>query len=83
MTTCTVDTSRAGQLGLTTPDGQTRVWLRYDPRQWSVAVAPVTLVMPDDEGLLQKWPNQTIRRILLTARRPAANGKAVFTFAEE
>ncbi|AQG79942.1 heparinase II/III domain-containing protein [Spirosoma montaniterrae] len=81
LTTCTTDTNTPGQLLLTTPDRSTTVRLQYDPKRWSVAVAPVTLTMPDDEGFINKWPNQTIQRVLLTARQPGANGQSVFTFS--
>lgn len=81
MTTCTVDASTPGLLILTTPGPATTVQLRYDPNRWTVRAEAVPLTMPDDEGLLTKWPNQTIQRILLTATRPAVAGQSTFTFS--
>lgn len=79
LTSCTTDTAVSGQLTLTTPDQSTKVWLRYDPKRWTVRVEPVTLTMPDDEGIVNKWPGQTIQRISLTATRPTAKGQNTFT----
>ncbi|MBC8153994.1 MAG: heparinase II/III family protein, partial [Bacteroidetes bacterium] len=85
MTTCSADLSTAGQVLLTTP-GQpgsppASVVLRYDPKQWKVAVEPIALTAPDDESFKTKWPNQTIKRIVLTAVNPLAKGLSVFTFS--
>lgn len=85
MTTCTADLTVPGQIKLTTPaslqPGPTTVVLRYDPKRWTATVEPVKLTMPDDEGFITKWPNQTIQRILLTAGKPALKGRSAFTFS--
>lgn len=82
LTTCIADVTTPGQVLLTLPGKPSKtVVLRYDPKRWSAAVEPVKLTMPDDEAFLTKWPNQTIRRVLLTGVNPATVGKTVYAFS--
>jgi hypothetical protein len=80
MTTCTADLSVPGQIALTTPNKTTTVLIRYDHTRWAAQIEPVSLIMPDDEGLITKWPNQTIQRLRLTATKPTPKGQHTFTF---
>ena len=85
MTTCAADVATPGQVVLRLPNtptsGPKTVVIQYDPKRWTATVEPVALTMPDDEGFKTKWPNQTIKRILLTGIKPGASGKSVFGFS--
>jgi hypothetical protein len=81
LTTATVETPVPGQVVFKGPHRRDVV-LRYDARQWEARVEPVPL-MPggDDEGFKTKWPGQTLQRVLLTQKSPAASGRAFFRFS--
>lgn len=85
MTTCLVDTATPGRVVFRWSGAEKMqpVVLYYDAKRWQVAIEPIALTEPDDEGFKSKWPNQTIQRVLFTGLDPAASGKVQFRFTRQ
>jgi hypothetical protein len=73
MTVCSVDISQQGKIIFTTAHGK-KVLLEYG-KEWQATKEIMPLITEEELGLKVTWRNQTITRILLTLRSPAAKRK--------
>ena len=67
MSVSDIDTNKPGTIAFTLPD-QSKVYLDYDTKAWSLKKEAMQLTTPEDQGLKHSWEGKTIWRILLTAK---------------
>ncbi|UYQ94054.1 heparinase II/III-family protein [Chitinophaga horti] len=77
MTTCDIELA-AGKVIFTLPDGK-KAELSYDNNYWTAAQEDIALKTAEDEVFKTAWDGRPIRRILLTAKKPGAQGKFTYT----
>jgi len=73
MTICPVDISQPGTIVFTTAHGN-KVSLQYGDG-WQPTKETIPFITEEEQGLKLTWHNQSITRILLTLRSPAAGGR--------
>ena len=69
MTVCKTDITSPGKIIFYLPD-ETKVYMDYDSKMWSVTKQKMDLTTPEDQGLKHTWEGRDIWRILMTIKKP-------------